>query len=62
VNHIDSKAGHHLIGEDKTVSAAINQQAAAVVAKTREVDQNRGVSKRFIDYYNKAVTTPAGQR
>lgn len=59
---LDKQVGEKVVGEQKTVTGKINESAAAVVAKTREVDQNRGVSARFSDYYNKAIGTPIGQR
>jgi hypothetical protein len=61
-NSLDQKAGAKLVGEDKTVSGKAIEQAQAVIAKTKEVDQNRGVSSRFGDYYNRALGTPVGQR
>jgi hypothetical protein len=40
----------------------LNEHANTVIAKTKEVDQNRGVSARFNDYYSKAIGTGVGQR
>jgi len=59
---LDHTVGNKVVGEDKTVSGKINEQAAAVIAKTREVDQNRGVSNKFTDYYNKAIGTGIGSK
>ncbi|KAK4687666.1 hypothetical protein P7C73_g2451, partial [Tremellales sp. Uapishka_1] len=61
-NSLDQQAGAKLVGENQTVSGKIGEQASAVVAKTKEVDQNRGVSARFQDYYSKALNTPIGQK
>ena len=44
------------------MSGKVNESAAAVMAKTREVDQNRGVSAKFNDYYSKAMGTSVGQK
>lgn len=59
---LDKSVGAKVVGEDKTVSEKINEHAAAVVGKAREVDQNRGVSAKFSDYYHKVLGTPIGQR
>lgn len=61
-NSLDQTVGHRVVGDDKTVTGKLNESAAAVIAKTREVDQNRGVSKMFGEYYNKVVGTPVGQK
>lgn len=61
-NSLDHTIGSKVVGEDKTVSGAVNEQAATVIAKTREVDQNRGVSAKFNDYYSKAMGTSVGQK
>jgi hypothetical protein len=44
------------------VSEKINEQASFVVNKTKEVDQNRGVSARLNTYYHKALDTTVGQK
>jgi len=44
------------------VSGKLNEQAAAVVAKTREVDQSRGVTAKFSEYYNRVFSTGVGQK
>lgn len=62
LNSMDAKAGQRFVGEDKTVSGKFNESAAAMLAKTREVDQNRGVTKTFTDYYHNFIGTPVGQR
>lgn len=61
-NSLDHTVGAKVVGEDKTVSGKVNESAAAVIAKTREVDQNRGVSAKFNDYYSKAMGTSMGQK
>lgn len=61
-NSLDHTVGSKVVGEDKTVSGKVNESAAAVMAKTREVDQNRGVSAKFNDYYSKAMGTSVGQK
>ena len=61
-NSLDHTVGSKVVGDDKTVSGKLNEQAAAVMAKTREVDQNRGVSAKFSDYYSKAMGTNMGQK
>lgn len=62
LHSIDHTVGQKVVGENQTVSAKFNEQAQQIVAKTKEVDQNRGVSSTFKDYYSKAVGTPIGQR
>ena len=61
-NSIDHKAGHHLIGENQTVSGRLNESAAAATAKAREIDQNRGISAKGVEYYGKMLQTPFGQK
>ena len=61
-NSLDHSVGAKVVGEDKTVSGKLNEHAAAVMAKTREVDQNRGVSSKFQDYYQKVLGTGVGQK
>ena len=61
-NSLDHTVGSKVVGDEKTVSGKLNEQAAAVMAKTREVDQNRGVSAKFSDYYSKAMGTQVGQK
>lgn len=59
---LDKGVGAKVVGEDKTVSGKLNEQAAAVVAKTREVDQSRGVTAKFSEYYNRVFSTGVGQK
>ena len=59
---LDHTVGSKVVGEDKTVSGKVTEQAAAVVAKTREVDQKQGVSAKFSDYYNRVLHTGVGQK
>lgn len=59
---LDHTVGHRVIGEEKTVSGAVNEQAAQLIQKGRDADQHHGVSKRFGDYYNKIIGTPVGQK
>jgi len=59
---LDKNVGAKVVGEDKTVSGKLNEQAAAVVAKTREVDQSRGVTAKFSEYYNRVFGTGFGQK
>lgn len=61
-NNIDSTVGNKVVGENQTVSGKIHEHAAAAVAKTREVDQSRGISSRFQEYYSKVLGTPVGQK
>jgi hypothetical protein len=61
-NSMDQSVGQRVVGENKTVSGKLNEQAQIIAAKTKEVDQNRGVSAKFHDYYSKAVGTPIGQK
>lgn len=61
-NGIDHTVGSKVVGENQTVSGKLNEHAHTVLAKTKEVDQNRGVSARFNDYYSKAIGTGVGQR
>lgn len=61
-NNLDSTIGNKVVGENKTVSGKIQEHAAAAVAKTREVDQSRGISSRFHEYYSKVIGTPVGQK
>ena len=59
---LDKGVGAKVVGEDKTVSGKLNEQAAAVVAKTREVDQSRGVTAKFSEYYSRVFSTGVGQK
>jgi len=61
-NSLDHTVGHRVIGENQTVSGKVNEQASFVYNKTKEVDQNRGVTARMHDYYSKAIGTPVGQK
>ncbi|WWC58528.1 uncharacterized protein I303_101071 [Kwoniella dejecticola CBS 10117] len=61
-NSLDSTVGSKVVGENKTVSGKINETAAAGVAKAREVDQHRGFTAKFHDYYSKVFGTPLGQK
>lgn len=61
-NSIDHNVGKRVVGENQTVSGKIGEQASQVIAKTKEVDQNRGVSSTFKDYYTKLIGTPVGQK
>ncbi|WRT64055.1 uncharacterized protein IL334_000983 [Kwoniella shivajii] len=61
-NSLDSTVGSKVVGENKTVTGKINETAAAGVAKAREVDQHRGFTARFHDYYAKVFGTPIGQK
>ncbi|WWC66453.1 uncharacterized protein I206_100355 [Kwoniella pini CBS 10737] len=61
-NSLDSTVGNKVVGENKTVTGKINETAAAGVAKAREVDQHRGFSAKFHDYYSKVFGTPLGQK
>ncbi|KAL7419237.1 hypothetical protein Q5752_006074 [Cryptotrichosporon argae] len=62
VSTIDQKVGEKVVGENQTVSGKAAEHAATLVAKTREVDQSRGVSAKFHEYYSKALGTPVGQK
>jgi hypothetical protein len=61
-NSIDKNVGERTIGENQTVTAKLGQQASILAAKTKEVDQNRGVSSTFHNYYSRLVGTPVGQK
>ncbi|WWC86151.1 uncharacterized protein L201_001024 [Kwoniella dendrophila CBS 6074] len=61
-NSLDSTVGSKVVGENKTVTGKINETAAAGVAKAREVDQHRGFSARFHDYYSKVFGTDIGRK
>lgn len=61
-NNLDKSVGNKVVGEDKTVSGKFNEGAAAVLAKTREVDQKGGVSSKFQEYYNRVMGTSVGQK
>ncbi|OCF42435.1 hypothetical protein I317_03680 [Kwoniella heveanensis CBS 569] len=61
-NSLDSTVGNKVVGENKTVSGKITESAAAGVAKAREVDQHRGFTAKFHDYYSKVFGTPIGQK
>jgi hypothetical protein len=61
-NSIDHTVGSKVVGENQTVSGKLGETAQTVVAKTKEVDQNRGVSAKFGDYYSKVMGTPLGQK
>jgi hypothetical protein len=61
-NSIDHTVGQRVIGENQTVSGKVGEQASFVVNKTKEVDQNRGVSAKLSEYYSKLVGTPVGSR
>ncbi|GFZ46040.1 hypothetical protein JCM24511_04286 [Saitozyma sp. JCM 24511] len=62
INSIDKSVGQRVVGENQTVSGKLNEQAQILAAKTKEVDQNRGVSARLHDYFSKAISTPVGQK
>jgi hypothetical protein len=62
LGNIDKKAGEKLVGENQTVSARALETANTLVSKTREADQQHGVSSRFHNYYSKALSTPMGQK
>ncbi|EIW72379.1 hypothetical protein TREMEDRAFT_70704 [Tremella mesenterica DSM 1558] len=59
---LDKTVGNRVIGQDKTVSAKLNEHAAFVMAKTKEVDQQRGVSSRLHEYYQKTAGTSIGSK
>jgi len=61
-NSLDHTVGNRVIGQEQTVSGKVGESAAAVAAKTREVDQKGGVSAKFNDYYSKAMGTSVGQK
>ena len=61
-NSLDHKVGAKVVGEDKTVSGRLSESAAAAMQKGREIDQTRGVSSKFAEYYNRALATPIGQK
>ncbi|WWD17971.1 hypothetical protein CI109_102416 [Kwoniella shandongensis] len=61
-NSLDSTVGNKVVGENQTVSGKLTESAAVAVAKTREVDQSRGISAKFHDYYSKVFGTPIGQK
>ncbi|WVQ97184.1 hypothetical protein IAU59_004294 [Kwoniella sp. CBS 9459] len=61
-NSLDATVGNKVVGENKTVSGKITESAAAGVAKAREVDQHRGFTAKFHDYYSKVFGTPIGQK
>ena len=61
-NNLDQSVGHRVVGENQTVSGKVAAQAQQVAAKTKEVDQQRGVSATFQGYYSKALGTTLGQK
>lgn len=61
-NDMDHSVGHRVVGENQTVSGKVAEQAQNIANKTKEVDQNRGVSASFQNYYSKAIGTPIGKR
>lgn len=62
LGNIDKQAGQRLVGDGKTLSSKLQQDAHGLYSKAREADQQNGVSARFHDYYEKALHTPVGQR
>lgn len=62
LSQIDHKAGERVVGEGQTLSSRLQDQAHTAYVKTREADQQHGVSNRFYSYYSKALATPIGQR
>ncbi|TYJ53735.1 hypothetical protein B9479_005643 [Cryptococcus floricola] len=61
-NSLDHTVGQKVVGENQTFSGRIQQHAATAVAKGREVDQSKGISARFSEYYSKVFGTPIGQK
>lgn len=61
-NGLDHTVGSKVVGENQTVSGKITETAQSALAKTKEVDQNRGVSARVNEYYTKAIGTGVGQK
>lgn len=66
LHSLDHKAGEKLAGPQQTISAKVlevtNPVVQQVVGKTKEVDQQRGISSTAGDYYEKALRTPFGQK
>lgn len=62
MDSLDKSVGGTVIGENKTVSGKLNEGAQTVIAKTKEVDNNRGVTNKVNDYYSKVMGTPIGQK
>lgn len=61
-NGLDHTVGSKVVGENQTVSGKLTETAQSAYAKTKEVDQNRGVSARVHEYYSKAIGTGVGQK
>ncbi|CDZ97518.1 RNA recognition motif domain [Phaffia rhodozyma] len=66
IKDLDSKAGAKVVGPEQTISAkaheVIDPIVAQVIGRTKEVDQQRGISTKAGDYYSKALSTPIGQK
>ena len=47
---------------DAKVSGVIGGTLAQATNKAKEIDQQRGISSFFLDYYSKAMNTNTGQK
>jgi len=60
---LDSKVGSTVANEPNAkVSGVIGGTLAQATNKAKEIDQQRGISSFFLDYYSKAMNTNTGQK
>jgi len=60
---LDSKVGSTVANQpDAKVSGVIGGTLAQATTKAKEIDQQRGISSFFLDYYSKAINTNTGQK
>ena len=66
IRSLDKKAGEAVAGPEKTLSGkaheVVDPLVASVVGKTKEVDQNRGISKQASDIYSRGLATDIGKK
>ncbi|KAH9480553.1 Protein vip1 [Psilocybe cubensis] len=59
---LDKSVGERALGPDQTVTAKLQATVDSAAQQARAVDEQRGISKAAHDYYQRAITSPFGQK
>ncbi|KJA21141.1 hypothetical protein HYPSUDRAFT_55611 [Hypholoma sublateritium FD-334 SS-4] len=59
---VDKSVGEKALGPDQTVSQKLQATVGNAAQRARAVDEERGFSKTAQDYYQRAISSPFGQK
>jgi len=62
MQHLDTTVGARALGPEQTLSGKLHATVQSATEQARAIDQQKGFSKLANDYYERALTSPWGQK